>query len=58
MIKEGILIFSAVYNSYSRIDFIFTFQDLIAKIFNTDINSIKITDHALMSMETEIFKRL
>ena len=46
--------FSAVYNSYSRIDFIFTSQDLIPKIINTEINSIKIIAHALISMEIEI----
>ena len=48
--------FLAVYNRYSRIDFIFTSQDSIPKIVNTEINSIKITDHALMSMAIEIKK--
>ena len=55
--KRRYTYFSAVHNSYSRIEFIFTSQDLIFKIINTEINSIKITDPALMSIETEI-KRL
>ena len=52
--KEDILIFQ-VYIIVT-LDYIFTSQDLISKKVNTEINSIKVTDHALMSIEIEIKK--